>query len=718
MMTLQGTHNPLRTAKRKKRQPHFFFRGKSFWTMVVRSSLVLRQLLQRAKYAPRNTATSSYGQSLNAARSLAAFRSNIGEANFHTTSTTSVLSSNTTTTTTTPSTLSFPHLSTIIPSRYFSSATEGVAVLEEDEAVEIEEDLPRFSDLDNLHPTTAETLSFEGFETMTEIQAKTWEAALSGKDVIGRARTGTGKTMAFLLPSLERALQSSREGQLSVLVVSPTRELANQIGEQARMLTKSHPNAASQVVFGGVSKRNDIRSMERKMPTILAATPGRLLDHLQSTRVSGRPFKEYAQDVDVVILDEMDRLLEIGFKDDIERILSFVPKNRQTLLFSATVPKEVHSMIKKYTKSDAVTIDCVKEHDSATHTADNIKQSHVIIPADRVISGIVQLVLGLMEDKNHKVLVFFPTTSQVAYYATLFNRGLGKRVLEIHSKKSQANRSNTSDRFRQAKRGVMFTSDVSARGVDYPDVTHVIQFGMTSDRETYIHRLGRTGRAGKKGEGILMLLDAERGFLKRDLSDLKIPLNQELQDELNQPAPKHVDDELDPVLHGTGTGSQKDIVKAAESVYRSLFGFYNGGLSKIGVRSKDPLVQMANTFAGQAGLKSLPTLSEKLAKQFGITRHPDVNIRRGWSGGDGFDVGRGGGQGNNRGRGDNDNRGRGGGGYGGYGNRQRQGGDRNSGWGKGRQEGNVWGQDDPFMSGRDDGPRSRSRRPSGPRRER
>jgi ATP-dependent RNA helicase MSS116 len=169
------------------------------------------------------------------------------------------------------------------------------------------DDLPRFSDLENLHPTTANLLASEGFETMTEIQARTWEVALSGKDVIGRARTGTGKTLAFLLPSLERVLQSKTEGELSILCISPTRELASQIGEQARMLTKAHQNASSAVVFGGVSKRQDIRTMQNRMPTILTATPGRLLDHLQTTTVGRTKFKDSVQGVQILILDEMDR---------------------------------------------------------------------------------------------------------------------------------------------------------------------------------------------------------------------------------------------------------------------------------------------------------------------------------------------------------------------------------------------------------------------------
>jgi ATP-dependent RNA helicase MSS116 len=601
---------------------------------------------------------------------------------------------------------SFSQIGGDIPARSFSAAGESVLADEEEDVEAVEDALPNFADLKDLNPRTAHTLTSKGFKTMTEIQARTWDAAVSGKDVIGRARTGTGKTMAFLLPTLERILQNPVEGKLSVLIISPTRELANQIGEQAHMLTQAHGDVSSQVVYGGISKRQDISYMQRQMPTILTATPGRLHDHLQTTSIRGKPFRDSAKDIQVLILDEMDRLLDMGFRDEIERILSYMPKNRQTLLFSATVPQGVHSMIKKCTKSDSVTVDCMDDEDPASHTNARINQSHVLLPPDRQVSGVVQLVLRLMEEQDHKVLVFFPTTSQVAYYSSLFNKGLGRRVLEIHAKKSQGNRSNTSDRFRQTKKGVMFTSDVSARGVDYPDVTHVVQVGMATDRETYIHRLGRTGRAGKKGQGLLVLSETEKPFLKMDLADLDVPRDDFLQGLMNEPLPKHVEDELAPVLHQTRTGSHPELAKAAESVYRSLFGFYNGRLAAIGIRSKDPLVEMANSFAGQAGLQALPSLSEKLAQQFGLQRHPGVTVRSRWSGGSEFDVGRG--RGASRGR-DNGSRGGGGGG-----------GDRN--WRKLNDSNNGrdnssgrGGGDDGWSSGNDSGHRgfSRPRRGSG-----
>jgi ATP-dependent RNA helicase MSS116 len=234
----------------------------------------------------------------------------------------------------------------------------------------------------------------------------------------------------------------------------------------------------------------------------------------------------------------------------------------------------------------------------------------VLLPPDRAVSGVVQLVLRLMDEADHKVLVFFPTTSQVAYYSSLFNKVLGRRVLEIHAKKSQGNRSNTSDRFRQAKKGVMFTSDVSARGVDYPDVTHVVQVGMATDRETYIHRLGRTGRAGKKGQGLLVLAETEKPFLKMDLTFLARFLAG-THDEL----PKHVE-ELAPVFHQT-VPSQLELAKAAESAPSLIL--------HVGIRSGfcRHVQPICIRITGTASLaQSWPSSL--------TTRHPGVTVRSRW----------------------------------------------------------------------------------------
>jgi ATP-dependent RNA helicase MSS116 len=263
-----------------------------------------------------------------------------------------------------------------------------------------------------------------------------------------------------------------------------------------------------------------------RIPTVLIATPGRLKDHLSDTDTGGgsssRPFRRYLDELDVLVLDEVDRLLEMGFRNDIRYILSHLPdtNKRQTLLFSATVPLDLQRFLveDQVIKTDHLFVDCVADaaaasiaadpFDSQTlndtddlqlseskaptfsHASELIEQSYVVLPHDRLVAGLAQVILSLMVPRNHKLLVFFTTTSQVKYFSNLFQRGLGRSVYSIHSKKTQNARSVTSEAFRAAREGVLFTSDVSARGLDYPNVTTVIQVGSPVDRNTYIHRLG------------------------------------------------------------------------------------------------------------------------------------------------------------------------------------------------------------------------------------
>lgn len=540
--------------------------------------------------------------------------------------------------------------------RLFSSGPE----TEEQQAVDgsdAKDDSLLFENLEGLHPVTKAALRAQGIATMTEVQAKTWTAAVQGQDVVGRSRTGSGKTLAFILPALERILrnQSQDNRKIQMLIVSPTRELAHQIYVAAKTLTSrfgkdsSSPAIGCQVCYGGIPKYQDIKQMERDMPTILTATPGRLLDLMESSHVSNVPFRDCVKDIQVLVLDEMDRLLDMGFRQDLQTVLRHLSRptanrQRQTLLFSATVPPGVSQMVQLFVRPDHAVVDCIQDDDPSSHTVNTVDQSHVILPHDKLVTGVVQTILHLMKsDSNHKIIVFFPTTSQVAYFSTLFNSGLGRRVLEIHSRIQQSTRMNTSDRFRHAKTAsVLFTSDVSARGVDYPNVTHVLQVGAASDRETYIHRLGRTGRAGKGGQGIVLLMQSETAYLRHDLSDIAIPPNDELQNLLAADPSDNsseLDEDMGRLQQMTQAGSKLE--KRAEAVYSSLLGYYANRFKGLNVRNPgDALVEFVNAFAGQAGLKELPLVPARLAKQLGVDRHPALNIRREWdTGGRNFDVG-------------------------------------------------------------------------------
>jgi len=547
-----------------------------------------------------------------------------------------------------------------------------------------------FGELKGLDRRFKLALRQSGLREPTEVQVRTWQAAAFAfedrqdesdsdsdyhwRDVVGRARTGTGKTLAFLLPIVERVhrslllrqttaarqqqQQQEEEGgdRVHALIVSPTRELAQQIYSEALMLTRVYddddeddhlsPPAAihCQVLYGGASKKRDVATFQERTPHILIATPGRLLDHLGSTYLEGdRPFSGFLDSVNTLVLDEVDRLLDMGFRDEVNDILSFLPpqRSRQTLLFSATIPSDVRRWVDSCVEPDRCTyVDCIDDEDPTTHTNSSIRQSYVVLPLSRLVSGVVQLLLELMKHPDHKILVFFPTTSQVSYFAGLLNTGLGRQVLELHSKLSQHERNSASDRFRYAKRGVMFTSDVSARGVDYPDVTHVLQVGVASDRESYIHRLGRTGRAGKKGKGVLVLMDAEKEFLKRDLRGLHLGPNQRLQRMFDRPLSAQLESELMRISYEMRNGDNEQLRIDAEAVYRGLIGYYYSKLRALGQYSTDTLLDIANAFASQAGLRELPIVSEKMAKQYGLLRHPRINVNSRWSVGRNFDVGR------------------------------------------------------------------------------
>ena len=334
-----------------------------------------------------------------------------------------------------------------------------------------------FADRPDLHPNSKRALAAMGLTTMTEIQDRTFSAASSGKDVLGRARTGTGKTVAFLLPAIERLLQmENNENNVGILVISPTRELATQIGDQAEKLAQFHRGMSVQVMFGGTNMKRDITRLSQLLPTILVATPGRLLDHLQSTRLNGK--QSFGRDVmsqtPLVILDETDRLLDMGFRREISKILGYMPRSthRQTLLFSATIPPDLKAIMAQNMKPDYIEVDCINDGDAASHTNAQVQQSHVILPnnSGRFVSSVIEVVrLALEYDSAEtpaKIVVFFPTARLVNFFAEVFSEGniASIPVLELHSKKSQSYRNRVSDDFRKAKRSILFTSDVSARG--------------------------------------------------------------------------------------------------------------------------------------------------------------------------------------------------------------------------------------------------------------
>ncbi|GKY93050.1 hypothetical protein MPSEU_000273300 [Mayamaea pseudoterrestris] len=523
------------------------------------------------------------------------------------------------------------------------------------------EDLPSFENVTSISDGTQVSLKRAGLLKMTEIQARTMDPIIKGQDVIARARTGTGKTLAFLIPAVERILKEQQTSSINsqgvqMLIVSPTRELAEQIHREASLLTQQHASINCQVMYGGVPKSHDVRRLQQQTPSILIATPGRLLDHLESTMLrDNSPFSHLMAETPILVLDEMDRLLEMGFSKDILEIISYLPetKQRQTLLFSATMPLNVKEMVQACVRSgdDVATIDCILDDDPSTHTNVSIEQTYVLLPPHRTVSGIIELILRLRRQSSNKIVVFFPTTAQVEYFHLLLTT-LGHRVYQIHSKLNQAMRLSASDQFRfdsgasgplsQKRAGagpVLLTTDLSARGVDYPDVTHVVQIGASNSREMYLHRLGRTGRAGKAGQGILVLTDLELDFLQQDLAGLRLEMNHQLQGMLESSTANGLQNDLLRIHYEMRTGQADDLSEVAANAYRSILGYYSTRLRSLGVRSPELLVKFVNAFASQSGMVELPVVSQKLARQCGLLGNSRIRVDARWIPGNTFEIG-------------------------------------------------------------------------------
>jgi ATP-dependent RNA helicase MSS116 len=364
-----------------------------------------------------------------------------------------------------------------------SAATEQIESRREEAQARHEEALKdptlltkvQFSDRPDIHPSTKRGITeVMGLQRMTEIQAKSYAAALSGASVLGRARTGTGKTLAFLLPIVERLLEADLDlykpgRNIGAIIVAPTRELAIQIANQAEALLTFHKDMDVACIYGGTKMQRDMRLLSGpRLPTILVATPGRLLEHLDNTKIVRRRFRDIAQETRIVVLDEADRLFE-GFAKETKKILSFLPRaeKRQTLLFSATISKRQRGALKESMNTDFTEVDCVNDRDIRTETNLRVDQSyHSLETMEQYIPTLVGIIRQAMknEDTNCKILVFFPASKLVRFFVNLFNVGLEIPVLEIHSRMSQGSRNRASNAFRTAQRGILFTSDVSARG--------------------------------------------------------------------------------------------------------------------------------------------------------------------------------------------------------------------------------------------------------------
>jgi ATP-dependent RNA helicase RhlE len=346
----------------------------------------------------------------------------------------------------------------------------------------------KFSEL-GLSPSILKAVAEKGYETPTPIQEQAIPAVLEGKDVMAAAQTGTGKTAGFVLPILELLAKGNRAraNQARVLVLTPTRELAAQINESVRVYG-THLPLRSTVVFGGV-KINPQMMQLRKGVDVLVATPGRLLDLHRQNAVN---FKQ----LEVLVLDEADRMLDMGFIHDIRKILAVLPRNRQTLMFSATFSNEIRNLAKKLVRNP-VEISVTPRNT----TVEAIE--HWISPVDKKQKSALLAHL-IKENKWERVLVF-SRTKHGANRLTGYLEGNKISAAAIHGNKSQNARTKALAAFKDGRIRVLVATDIAARGIDIDQLPQVVNFDLPNVPEDYIHRIGRTGRAGSAGQAISLV---------------------------------------------------------------------------------------------------------------------------------------------------------------------------------------------------------------------
>ncbi|MCM2323151.1 MAG: DEAD/DEAH box helicase [Oligoflexia bacterium] len=327
------------------------------------------------------------------------------------------------------------------------------------------------------------------FVTPTPIQLQSIPAALQGKDIVGSAQTGTGKTGAFCIPTLARLLANPAE---AALVLVPTRELAIQVDAFWRDLTRALPELRSALVIGGAAMKAQLRALSRK-PRFIVATPGRLVDHLSRRTVNLTSTR-------VLVLDEADRMLDMGFAPQLAEIMKYLPHERQTLLFTATWAPELDRLARRYLR-DAVRISA----GPTSQPALEITQELVNTTGPKKN----ETLLDELNRRSGSILVFARTKSRTDRVARYLS-GYGVAVNRLHGGRTQGQRNSALSAFRNGQVRVLVATDIAARGIDIAEITHVVNYDLPQCSDDYVHRIGRTGRAGRKGNAVSLLTPEDR----------------------------------------------------------------------------------------------------------------------------------------------------------------------------------------------------------------
>ncbi|KAI4217804.1 MAG: hypothetical protein L6R36_009263 [Xanthoria steineri] len=500
-------------------------------------------------------------------------------------------------------------------------------------------------------PTVVKTLVEDmRLETMTHVQSLTINETLKGGDVLAQARTGTGKTLAFLIPVLQniinydpkleqrgyRPKRASPE-DIRAIIISPTRELAEQIGVEASKLTRN-TGVIVQTAVGGTQKSAGLRAIKNQGCHILVGTPGRLNDILSD------PYSEVrAPNLSAFVLDEADRLLDQGFAPAIEAIQKLLPArtevDRQTLLFSATVPREVVQIARRIAKADVHYLRTVQEGEQQTH--ERVPQKVAVIRGlENQAPALVELCTREMARKDgvpFKAIVYLNATADVSLVAStlrnLKNPGESiyhkhplhpARIIHIHARLTQRERTFAAETFRRADSAIMVSTDVTARGMDFPNVSHIIQIGLPQDRDTYIHRLGRTGRGDKTGEGWLILTDLEAREGHNRLHNL--PLNEDKSLEVasvDMTQDAQLPEDVAKTLTQTIDASRMVPLDQKSASYYASLGIMRWAPPRY-------MIQNLNNRAKYCwGMESPPTIGSGLIGKLGLSGVPGVVRREG-----------------------------------------------------------------------------------------
>lgn len=377
--------------------------------------------------------------------------------------------------------------------------------------------IPSFSEL-GIAPAIVKAIQEAGYETPSPIQAQSISPLLEGRDLLGQAQTGTGKTAAFSLPLLSRL--NDRQKTPQMLVLTPTRELAIQVAEAIQGYGRHIKNFHVLPIYGGQSMGIQLRQLQRN-PQVIVGTPGRILDHIRRGKLA-------LENLQSLVLDEADEMLRMGFIDDVETILQETPKERQVALFSATMPKPIHRVAQRYLNNP------VEVHiKSKTSTVDTINQRYWQVTGLHKLDALTRI---LEVEEFDGMIVFVRTkNSTVDLAEKLEARGYASSPL--NGDMNQALREKTIEKMKAGKIDILVATDVAARGLDIQRMSHVVNYDIPYDTESYVHRIGRTGRAGRKGEAILFVAPREKRMLgaiekatRQTISRMQLPSSEDIAD--------------------------------------------------------------------------------------------------------------------------------------------------------------------------------------------